>query len=190
MYAFLADPGSHDENLGRHQAAHGRRRPSEANGERPGLICIGDAAHAMSPIGGVGVNIAVQDAVAAANRLAAPLKAGTASDDDLRQFRRGVPCRFASPSDFRSLSEPGSSPAHLPARKSRSHRCLSENCSSVSGAAAAFPGRFLAVGIRPEHIHTPDLFASKPNWAIRLHRSAVGKRPGLDCAAHPRHFGD
>ena len=43
---------------------------------RPGLICIGDAAHAMSPIGGVGVNIAVQDAVAAANRLAAPLKAG------------------------------------------------------------------------------------------------------------------
>src|SRR5207253_11328408 len=43
---------------------------------RPGLICIGDAAHAMSPIGGVGINIAVQDAVAAANRLAAPLKAG------------------------------------------------------------------------------------------------------------------
>jgi 2-polyprenyl-6-methoxyphenol hydroxylase-like FAD-dependent oxidoreductase len=40
---------------------------------RPGLICIGDAAHAMSPIGGVGINIAVQDAVAAANRLAAPL---------------------------------------------------------------------------------------------------------------------
>ena len=41
---------------------------------RPGLICIGDAAHAMSPIGGVGINIAVQDAVAAANRLAAPLE--------------------------------------------------------------------------------------------------------------------
>ncbi len=47
---------------------------------RPGLICIGDAAHAMSPIGGVGINIAVQDAVAAANRLAAPLKAGTVDD--------------------------------------------------------------------------------------------------------------
>ena len=60
---------------------------------RPGLICIGDAAHAMSPIGGVGVNLAVQDAVAAANRLAAPLKAGTASDDDLRaiQARRTLP---------------------------------------------------------------------------------------------------
>ena len=44
---------------------------------RPGLICIGDAAHAMSPIGGVGINMAVQDAVAAANRLAGPLRAGT-----------------------------------------------------------------------------------------------------------------
>ena len=50
----------------------------------------------MSPIGGVGVNLAVQDAVAAANRLAAPLKAGTASDDDLRaiQARRTFPVRF------------------------------------------------------------------------------------------------
>src|SRR6202044_2835826 len=63
---------------------------------RSGLICIGDAAHAMSPIGGVGVNIAVQDAVAAANRLAAPLKAGTMGDDDLRaiQKRRAFPVRF------------------------------------------------------------------------------------------------
>ena len=42
---------------------------------RPGLLCIGDAAHAMSPIGGVGINMAVQDAVAAANRLAGPLSA-------------------------------------------------------------------------------------------------------------------
>src|SRR5580658_5211067 len=63
---------------------------------RPGLICIGDAAHAMSPIGGVGINLAIQDAVAAANRLAAPLKAGTAGDDDLRaiQARRSFPVRF------------------------------------------------------------------------------------------------
>ena len=42
---------------------------------RPGLLCIGDAAHAMSPIGGVGVNLAVQDAVATANLLAAKLRA-------------------------------------------------------------------------------------------------------------------
>ncbi len=62
---------------------------------RPGFLCIGDAAHAMSPIGGVGVNLAVQDAVAAANILAQPLKAGTVTPDDLRevQKRRMFPTR-------------------------------------------------------------------------------------------------
>ena len=58
---------------------------------KPGLLCIGDAAHTMSPIGGVGVNIAVQDAVAAANILAAPAQGGTA--EGLRPRR---PCRRAA----------------------------------------------------------------------------------------------
>ena len=60
---------------------------------RPGMICIGDAAHAMSPIGGVGINIAIQDAVAAANRLAGPLEASKVSNDDLRAIedRRRFP---------------------------------------------------------------------------------------------------
>src|SRR5271169_2897207 len=63
---------------------------------RPGLICIGDSAHAMSPIGGVGINMAVQDAVAAANRLASPLRSGTVKDIDLQaiQDRRTLPVRF------------------------------------------------------------------------------------------------
>ena len=63
---------------------------------RPGLICIGDAAHAMSPIGGVGINLAVQDAVAAANRLAGPLRNGQVTDEDLQaiQERRTLPVRF------------------------------------------------------------------------------------------------
>ena len=52
---------------------------------RPGLLCIGDAAHAMSPIGGVGVNLAIQDAVATANLLAAPLQRGVPT---LRQLSR------------------------------------------------------------------------------------------------------
>jgi 2-polyprenyl-6-methoxyphenol hydroxylase-like FAD-dependent oxidoreductase len=62
---------------------------------RPGLLCIGDAAHAMSPIGGVGINLAIQDAVAAANILAAPLRHGRVADDDLRavQRRREFPTR-------------------------------------------------------------------------------------------------
>jgi 2-polyprenyl-6-methoxyphenol hydroxylase-like FAD-dependent oxidoreductase len=55
---------------------------------RPGLICIGDAAHAMSPIGGVGVNVAVQDAIAAANILAAPLREGRLSTEHLAQVQK------------------------------------------------------------------------------------------------------
>jgi len=62
---------------------------------KPGLICIGDAAHAMSPIGGVGVNLAIQDAVAAANQLAEPLRAGEDLDRHLRAIekRRSFPTR-------------------------------------------------------------------------------------------------
>jgi 2-polyprenyl-6-methoxyphenol hydroxylase-like FAD-dependent oxidoreductase len=62
---------------------------------RPGLLCIGDAAHAMSPIGGVGVNLAIQDAVAAANRLADPLHAGQVDIEALAdiQRRRTFPTR-------------------------------------------------------------------------------------------------
>ena len=55
---------------------------------RPGLLCIGDAAHAMSPVGGVGINLAIQDAVAAANVLAAPLRAGRIGVDDLARVQR------------------------------------------------------------------------------------------------------
>jgi 2-polyprenyl-6-methoxyphenol hydroxylase-like FAD-dependent oxidoreductase len=55
---------------------------------RPGLLCIGDAAHAMSPVGGVGINLAIQDAVAAANLLAAPLREGRLGVDDLARVQR------------------------------------------------------------------------------------------------------
>jgi 2-polyprenyl-6-methoxyphenol hydroxylase-like FAD-dependent oxidoreductase len=63
---------------------------------RPGLLCIGDAAHAMSPVGGVGINLAIQDAVVAANVLAAPLKAGRVRMRDLAavQRRREWPTRI------------------------------------------------------------------------------------------------
>ena len=63
---------------------------------RPGLLCIGDAAHAMSPIGGIGINLAVQDAVAAGNILAEPLRRGPAALDRLRavQRRRELPTRI------------------------------------------------------------------------------------------------
>lgn len=63
---------------------------------RPGLLCVGDAAHAMSPIGGVGINLAIQDAVAAANLLAEPFREHRLTTDDLRcvQQRREWPTRM------------------------------------------------------------------------------------------------
>ena len=63
---------------------------------RPGLLCIGDAAHAMSPIGGIGINLAVQDAVAAANVLATPLRERRIEESDLQrvQKRRELPARI------------------------------------------------------------------------------------------------
>lgn len=60
---------------------------------RPGLLCIGDAAHAMSPVGGIGINIALQDAVAAANMLTVRLQAGSARHEDLesvQHYREGA----------------------------------------------------------------------------------------------------
>jgi len=62
---------------------------------RPGLLCIGDAAHAMSPIGGVGINLAIQDAVAAANILGPKLRQNNVTESDLQavQRRRNFPTR-------------------------------------------------------------------------------------------------
>jgi 2-polyprenyl-6-methoxyphenol hydroxylase-like FAD-dependent oxidoreductase len=63
---------------------------------KPGVLCIGDAAHTMSPIGGVGINLAIQDAVAAANKLARPLRERRLTDADLAsvQARRLLPTRI------------------------------------------------------------------------------------------------
>ncbi len=63
---------------------------------RPGLLCIGDAAHTMSPVGGVGVNLAIQDAVAAANLLADKLRGNQVTEADLGavQRRRAWPARM------------------------------------------------------------------------------------------------
>src|SRR2546429_9497447 len=55
---------------------------------KPGVLIIGDAAHVMSPVGGVGINYAVQDAVVAANVLAGPLKSGTISEAHLAEVQR------------------------------------------------------------------------------------------------------
>ena len=126
---------------------------------RPGLICIGDAAHAMSPIGGVGVNIAVQDAVAAANRLVAPLKAGTASDDDLRaiQKRRTFPVRFTQ---ALQLTMQKRIIGRALASTERLKPPLMFKLFDMFPILRRIPGHLLAVGVRPEHVHTPDFLSS------------------------------
>src|SRR6266702_6156330 len=118
---------------------------------RPGLLCIGDAAHAMSPVGGVGINLAIQDAVAAANLLAAPLREGRVSAEDLArvQRRREWPTRVTQRVQVlvqnrivrrvlqrrRPLRPPPA--VRLLARFPRLRR---------------LPGRLIGLGVRPEHV--------------------------------------
>ena len=123
---------------------------------RPGLICIGDAAHAMSPIGGVGVNLAVQDAVAAANQLAAPLKARSVRGGDLAAIekRRSFPVRATQRIQLTSAE-----PDHRPALAStaRPKPPLMFKLLNAFPPLRRIPARLLGLGFRPEHVHTPDM---------------------------------
>jgi 2-polyprenyl-6-methoxyphenol hydroxylase-like FAD-dependent oxidoreductase len=125
----------------------------------PGLICIGDAAHAMSPIGGVGINIAVQDAVAAANRLAAPLKAGTVTDHDLQavQERRTFPARMTQQIQL-TMQNRIVGPALQGVRQPKPP--LLFKLFDAFPMLRRLPARLLALGVRPEHVQTPDASAA------------------------------
>jgi 2-polyprenyl-6-methoxyphenol hydroxylase-like FAD-dependent oxidoreductase len=122
---------------------------------QPGLLCIGDAAHAMSPIGGVGINLAVQDAVAAANLLVEPCLRGTITIDDLRkvQERREWPTRmtqglqgFIQRRVIGRVLGGGTRPSPpLLVRLLGRWRFLRR-----------FPARLVGVGFRPEHVRTPE----------------------------------
>ena len=123
---------------------------------RPGLICIGDAAHAMSPIGGVGINIAVQDAVAAANRLAAPLKAGTMTSGHLQaiQARRDFPGRMTQKIQL-TMQNRIIGPALRATREPKPP--LLFKLFDAFPVLRRIPARLLAIGIQPEHVQTPDI---------------------------------
>lgn len=121
---------------------------------RPGLLCIGDAAHAMSPIGGVGINLAVQDAVAAANILADPLRRGSVSIETLEQVqqRREFPTRFTQRLQI-VLQNNIIGPA-LGGRRPKAPFFMKMLQWPL---LRRIPGRLLALGIRPEHIRTPEI---------------------------------
>ena len=122
---------------------------------RPGLLCIGDAAHAMSPIGGVGINMAVQDAVAAANRLAAPLLTGRVSDADLAAIerRRTLPVRFTQ---WMQLTIQKQVVSRVLVSDRRPKPPLLFKLFGMFPALRRIPARLLGLGIRREHIRTPD----------------------------------
>jgi 2-polyprenyl-6-methoxyphenol hydroxylase-like FAD-dependent oxidoreductase len=123
---------------------------------RTGLLCIGDAAHAMSPVGGVGINLAVADAVAAANILCAPLREGRLADADLAkvQRRRELPTRIIQA--FQVLAQ---------------DRVIAPNLSGDLspirvpkivgfGPLQAIPPILVGRGFRPEHVRTPDVHSA------------------------------
>jgi 2-polyprenyl-6-methoxyphenol hydroxylase-like FAD-dependent oxidoreductase len=119
---------------------------------RAGLICIGDAAHAMSPIGGVGINLAVQDAVAAANILAEPLRRGTVTIETLKQVqqRREFPTRVTQRLQIIMQNN-----LIGPALANKRPRAPLFMKMMQWPLLRRIPGRLLAYGIRPEHIHAP-----------------------------------
>jgi len=125
---------------------------------RPGLLCIGDAAHAMSPIGGVGINLAIQDAVAAANILWDRLSRNTVSIADLErvQLRREFPTRMTQ---------------HLQIvlQNNVIHRVLGNPDFRLPSFMRLFnrwpflrriPARIVGIGFRAERVRTPEKFLS------------------------------
>ena len=118
---------------------------------REGLLCIGDAAHAMSPIGGVGINLAIQDAVAAANILAAPLARGGCGIGELArvQRRRELPTQVTQrvqlivQDRFLKRTLEGNTPQKLP---------LALKLLQRWPLLRRIPARLVGIRLRPEHI--------------------------------------
>lgn len=120
---------------------------------KPGLLCIGDAAHAMSPIGGFGVNLAIQDAVAAANILAAPLKSNDVLSRHLAavEARRRFPTKATQKLQLMMRSD---------RRKRETKNARPDGPPAFMRHLARWPilahlaGRLIGVGFRPEHVRS------------------------------------
>jgi 2-polyprenyl-6-methoxyphenol hydroxylase-like FAD-dependent oxidoreductase len=121
------------------------------NWYREGLLCIGDAAHAMSPIGGVGINLAVADAVAAANILADPLRRGVVSTDNLRQVqrRRQLPMRVIQGMQIFIQNRIAMNILDSPRKLSPP---LMIRLLAGSSLLRRIPARLIGMGFRPEHL--------------------------------------
>jgi 2-polyprenyl-6-methoxyphenol hydroxylase-like FAD-dependent oxidoreductase len=125
---------------------------------QPGLLCIGDAAHAMSPIGGVGINLAVQDAVAASNILAEPLRAGAVTLDHLArvQARRQWPTRVTQALQ-RIIQNRVIRRVLAGTTQPKPPRLL--KLLDWFPGLRGIPARVIGIGVRPEHIRTKEAAA-------------------------------
>jgi 2-polyprenyl-6-methoxyphenol hydroxylase-like FAD-dependent oxidoreductase len=126
-----------------------------------GVLCIGDAAHAMSPVGGVGINLAIQDAVATANILAEPLRNGAVTRDHLAtvQRRREFPVRVIQRIQVliqNQLLSPALASSERP--KPPWPMRLIASVPWLRG----IPARVLGVGVRPEHVRTAEASRALP----------------------------
>ena len=145
---------------------------------RPGFLCVGDAAHAMSPAGGVGINLAIQDAVAAANILTRPLLRGQLSEADLArvQRRRAFPTRITQAIQLvahrgiaRVFENPG--PIHAPWQMKVAQQ--------IPGIHRAL-GYAVGVGARPEHVRVET--KASPRRVSLAGLACAGIGAGLVCA--------
>ena len=123
---------------------------------RPGLLCIGDAAHAMSPVGGVGINLAIQDAVATANILAGPLSVGYVSVNHLQkvQWRREFPTKVTQWGQVQ-VQERILKPVLGSRGQVRVPWFL--RLFKRFPLLRRIPARLIGIGVRPEHVRTPDM---------------------------------
>ena len=120
---------------------------------RPGLLCIGDAAHAMSPVGGVGINYAIQDAVAAANLLAEPIRRGRVTSRQLAavQRRRSLPVRIMQLIQAQMTRGMLAASDSMPRGPGRLAILVGAWLVTRPGLSG-FRSRVIALGIRREHV--------------------------------------
>lgn len=121
----------------------------------PGMLAIGDAAHAMSPVGGIGINLAIQDAVAAANILAGPLAAGQSVDDLLVKVeqRRSLPTRLVQRAQKVAQDRIISAVLRPGARFDRPP--LPVRLLNRFALLRRIPGRLIGLGVRRERVRSP-----------------------------------
>ncbi|WP_374524780.1 FAD-dependent oxidoreductase [Sphingopyxis sp.] len=120
---------------------------------RPGLLAIGDAAHAMSPVGGVGINLAVQDAVAAANILAAPLAAGADPDPLLAKVQE---CRWKPTTRMQALQRFAHQRVIEPLLRGEISRVpFAVRLLDAVPLLRRIPGRVLGLGFGRQHVQSP-----------------------------------